>query len=160
MKRRVKRRLQELLGNMPEGYSYSNGYLRVDKEYPINFVLHNTGDRVVEFDGHRVKMNSLRYQTFSRSISCIVCGIEGRYFRLEKHALHADISGNSFHFNLYSVGDTGNEILMTRDHIVPKSKGGKNHISNMQTMCRRCNSKKGASQCKKHPTLELLYIIP
>ena len=33
--------------------------------------------------------------------------------------------------------------LMTRDHILPKSKGGRDHISNMQTMCVDCNKAKG-----------------
>jgi 5-methylcytosine-specific restriction endonuclease McrA len=32
---------------------------------------------------------------------------------------------------------------MTRDHIQPKSKGGPETLENMQTMCTRCNGKKG-----------------
>jgi 5-methylcytosine-specific restriction endonuclease McrA len=49
------------------------------------------------------------------------------------------------HFNLYchKPEEGENMVLMTKDHIVPKSKGGKNHISNMQTMCCHCNSTKG-----------------
>lgn len=32
---------------------------------------------------------------------------------------------------------------MTKDHIIPKSKGGADDISNYQTMCERCNEAKG-----------------
>lgn len=45
--------------------------------------------------------------------------------------------------NLYAVDEAGNEVLMTKDHIVPHSKGGIDDISNYQTMCVRCNQKKG-----------------
>lgn len=33
---------------------------------------------------------------------------------------------------------------LTWDHVVPRSKGGTNEWSNLQCLCRRCNSKKGA----------------
>lgn len=50
----------------------------------------------------------------------------------------------SAHFNLYAEKD-GESRLMTKDHIIPKSKGGKNHLDNLQTMCDHCNSKKGST---------------
>ena len=145
MKRKSQRRLKKLLEeNMPEGHAYFNGYLRVDKKYSIDLVLQNIGEHTLEFDGYPVKMWSLRYQTFRKSLFCAVCGKEGKHFRLEKHALHANIERNSFHFNLYTIDNNGNELLMTKDHIIPKAKGGRNHISNLQTMCTICNRNKGS----------------
>ena len=93
----------------------------------------------VDFDGDLIKGNSQRYQTFfTKGCKCAVCGIEGKYFAKERHP-----SDSVYHLNLYAVDDNGNEILMTKDHIIPRSKGGINDISNYQTMCKLCNEAKG-----------------
>lgn len=34
--------------------------------------------------------------------------------------------------------------LATKDHVVPKSKGGKNHDSNIVLSCKKCNNKKAS----------------
>lgn len=44
------------------------------------------------------------------------------------------------HYDVY----TKDFVLMTVDHIVPKAKGGGEHLNNKQPMCNRHNSKKGA----------------
>lgn len=93
----------------------------------------------VNFDGDMIKGNSQRYQTFfTKGCKCVKCGIEGKYFAKEKH-----LKDRSFHLNLYAIDENGEEVLMTKDHIIPKSKGGANDISNYQTMCERCNKAKG-----------------
>ena len=42
----------------------------------------------------------------------------------------------------------GQEVLFTKDHIVPKSKGGGNQMHNYQTMCTTCNIEKGSNIIK------------
>lgn len=86
-----------------------------------------------EYLWYNVKMSSDRLLVFTQNISCVECWRTWTHFILESH-LENDIP----HFNLYS--DDG--ILMTKDHIIPVSKGWPNTISNYQTMCKICNERK------------------
>jgi 5-methylcytosine-specific restriction endonuclease McrA len=46
---------------------------------------------------------------------------------------------------------------LSKDHIVPKSRGGENSWMNVVTSCRDCNSTKG-SKTLKEAKMELLYL--
>lgn len=113
--------------------------------YSIDFVLSNfitDKKEKIEIDDIKVKTNSQRYILFKeKGIVCVACGIAGKYFALEK-ATSDEQNNEMYHFNLYAV-HKNNEILMTKDHIIPKSKGGKNNVQNYQTMCIKCNEAKG-----------------
>lgn len=89
---------------------------------------------------HQIKVKSLRLQCFKRSMSCVKCGLKGTIISADTFTSKSDRDGT--HFNLYAVSE-GKTRLMTKDHIIPKSRGGKNHLSNLQTMCDQCNNKKG-----------------
>ena len=98
-------------------------------------------------DGHHeeitISMGSDRYQLFAeKGVKCVCCGVEGVFFAIEKHwnTLH-----EKYHLNLYGFDKNGKEIMITKDHIKAVSKGGRNHINNYQTICTKCNLKKGAS---------------
>jgi hypothetical protein len=92
----------------------------------------------VEFDGDLIKITSDRLFVFKQSLVCCECGIIGSFFVKERSQNYGP-----FHMNLYAIDSGGNEILMTKDHIIPKSLGGKNNLSNYRTMCVRCNLEKG-----------------
>jgi 5-methylcytosine-specific restriction endonuclease McrA len=54
-----------------------------------------------------------------------------------------------FRWDVYERDDfkckhCGSKRYLSIDHITPKSKGGKTTLENCQTLCRPCNSKKGA----------------
>ena len=82
-------------------------------------------------------MASDRYKIFSHNRKCVCCGLEGTFMAMEKH--ENDVS---YHFNMYGIKD-GKEILFTKDHIISRTKGGRDDVSNYQTMCKICNEKKG-----------------
>lgn len=83
-----------------------------------------------------VKLLSLRLLLFKRNTTCVSCGRKGSYFSLD-----LPINHRRPHLNLYSEDG----VLMTKDHIIPKSLGGPDKLDNLQTMCVECNSKKGAN---------------
>ena len=95
----------------------------------------------VDIRGDIINGNSQRFQTFfTKGLKCACCGIEGKYFAKEK-----DPNAARYHLNLYAVNEAGEEVLMTKDHIIPWSKGGKDDVSNYQTMCEKCNKNKSNS---------------
>ena len=116
-------------------------YIR-DGIYTIEDVFNIMGQgTIVTPEGHKINTNSKRYILFrQKGTKCVACGIEGQYFAKEKDKHHVD---EVYHFNLYAVKD-GKEILMTQDHIKPKSLKGSNDLSNLQPMCMPCNCAKGS----------------
>lgn len=131
-----------------------------EKRYEINEVFDLVGEEYLLgdtdawkhksnmiIDGFNVRPISLRYKTFyQKGTKCVCCGKEGTHFKL-----CGDATTNRRHFNLFAEDGT----LMTKDHIIPKSKGGTDRVSNMQTMCGPCNKEKGST----FPGLEVEYIV-
>lgn len=96
---------------------------------------------VSNLDGYNLKFSSHRIWTFyEMGIECANCGISGDFFAVEKN--HG--GEERPHLNLYAQTSDG-EILLSKDHIVPKSEGGDDHISNYQTLRKACNEEKGDS---------------
>jgi 5-methylcytosine-specific restriction endonuclease McrA len=58
------------------------------------------------------------------------------------------------HFNLYGE-EHGRLVLMTKDHILARSKGGEDILENYQTMCCVCNNLKGNYDLNLDQVLEL-----
>lgn len=92
-----------------------------------------------------IKMTSDRYRLFKSNSMCVTCGLIGTIMRLE-HSAKGDIV--DLHFNLYGIRN-GRHVMLTKDHIIPKSKGGLDSLSNYQTMCKTCNELKGSKLPEK-----------
>lgn len=98
---------------------------RLDKFKPISALQENP------FCKHK------RLKVFAqKGCTCVSCGVEGTVL-----ARGID-KGGGRHWDVY----TEDFYPLTVDHIVPKSKGGGDELSNLQPMCSRCNTKKGNTQ--------------
>ena len=82
--------------------------------------LHSTGQRLV----------------------CWKCGIEASCFIANKG--QNDTMGPPV-LDLFATDEVGNPILMTRDHIIPKSYGGKNDVANLRVGCGPWNQGRGTA---------------
>ncbi len=103
-----------------------------------NKIKWNCGNRVV-----KIRKNSDRYILFkNKGLKCICCGLEANkaYVEISENDLK---NGNTAHINFYHISN-GDKVLFTKDHIIPKSLGGKDIQENYQVMCFPCNNKKGS----------------
>ena len=102
-----------------------------------------TGAESVVLDGDEVRLTSLKYGMFLQGgVDCVECGLVGMFFAKERDALSRNKVGDYF-LSLYGLTPEGKEILITKDHIHPKSRGGADAVENLQPMCVRCNHGKG-----------------
>jgi hypothetical protein len=94
-------------------------------------------------EGRAVKVNGRRYSVANlksfamHGCKCVRCGREAN------RLLAWEDNGGGMHVDLFHRNGSGKLILMNRDHIIPKSKKGPNTEWNYQTMCIKCNCKKG-----------------
>ena len=141
----------------------TRGGKRIPHKLPVNEILpylklptHDIekNDRYHDFLGVNVLISNMKLGCFLHNgIICAKCGCSGQYFLLERHGNSRGISRKGKHINriihpyrlqLYFVLPGGKEMMMTKDHIIPKSRGGHGEIDNLQTMCHRCNCDKGS----------------
>src|SRR4051812_41921743 len=87
-------------------------------------------EQPLTINGHKIKTGTPTHRTFQKGTDCVKCGIKGSFFAVESVEPHLH-----YHLNLYAIDTEGNEVLMTSDHTIPKSKGGRGHLTNRRPMC-------------------------
>lgn len=108
--------------------------------------------RPAVLDGHKYNPDSSRYILYrEKGLQCAKCKITANVAIFERHK-NSNLSNlkenQKWHWNFYYKSE-GVELMMTRDHILPKSLGGSDKLSNCQPMCESCNRKKGNGQTKE-----------
>lgn len=150
--------LAKILDDQPIGDNYERFNVQLDlvklkkkkspiklAEYPYEEILSllNTNEKSIQFKvkkkTYQVRLSSDRYDLFKKTNVCASCGITGNKFILMSNI--DSIDRNICHLDLYGE-ESGRLVLMTKDHIIPKSKGGKNEESNYQCLCTYCNNLK------------------
>ncbi len=91
------------------------------------------------------KSPRMRLLWMHKNLTCAFCGISASFAALEAHEATMD----SVHLNFYAKDYTGKEVLLTWDHIQPKSLGGTNAMGNSQCLCTICNGLKGNDKTEK-----------
>lgn len=85
------------------------------------------------------KTPKMRLLWLHKNLTCNQCGISASFAALESHKDVAD----GAHLNFYALDYSNNEVMLTWDHVTPKSEGGTNDMKNAQCLCEICNGLKG-----------------
>lgn len=108
------------------------------EKLPLSIIeeTYKANKKKIKIDKYRVKTKDDRYLNFiTNGFKCAKCGAIGEYANLEC----CNRLGN--HLNVYAIKN-GEPLLLTKDHIYPKSKGGLDNIKNYQVLCEECNMNK------------------
>ncbi len=89
---------------------------------------------------------------FARIVVTLVVSLLGAFETRGRHRPHngairraipSDVRWTVFRRDGYHCRFCGSHHDLTIDHIYPVSRGGTNELTNLQTLCRSCNSSKG-----------------
>lgn len=121
-----------------------------------DMVAWSLGEVVAKFHGGVQNDGKLSYiETPS------IIAIKGHGFDPSKHGKVAlsnkTLFGRDRHVCAYCGDHFPNPNTLSRDHIMPKSRGGENTWMNVVTACRSCNNKKD-NKTLKESGMELLYV--
>ena len=120
-----------------------------------HMVVWSLGDTVVRYHGG-IQKDGTRSSLDTTSI----IAIKGTGYTINNRGLvsltNATLFGRDRHVCAY-CGDHTSASNLSRDHVIPVSKGGKDVWMNVVTACLKCNLKKG-NKLLENINMELLYL--
>jgi 5-methylcytosine-specific restriction endonuclease McrA len=107
--------------------SIKDGLKLVDKALGVNELYYN---------GERVRREQKRMRVLkSCELKCSICGAVGTHFLIVKHRNDKKMP--------WSINAYAGDIMLTWDHIIPKSLMGSDDPANARIACEYCNSRRG-----------------
>jgi len=114
--------------------------MRIGTILPVDDVISKivgTSDDTILINNTPIRKTNTLMVFATHGTKCCCCGIEAAYF------LYFENQDKGFlRLMVYRNTRSGNPIFLTKDHIIPKSKGGPNIMMNYQVMCVECNARK------------------
>lgn len=132
--------------------------MRIGTIIPVETMItkvNSTDEKHVIIDGTPVKRSTTLQVLATKGTKCVCCGIEGAYFMYFE-----DHNGGYARLMVYRNDYHGYPCFLTKDHIIPKTRGGPDIMDNYQVMCNTCNNKKGAKIKIKQVPQSLYKYLP
>lgn len=90
----------------------------------------------------QIRMSDTSDVVIRDNYTCIGCNMKAEYIVIAKN-IHSNNPTQKYIPFYYIIDRTTGELKkLTKDHIIPRSLGGSNRMSNYQCMCEVCNNKK------------------
>src|SRR5579872_4438656 len=129
-------------GKKNKGRSLSEEHknkLRMAKlKNPVRYWLGKTNDaRLVGENNHKWKGGYQNHLMHGRKRRVMKLGASGSHTLAQWEELKME-----FGYRCLDCGEVEPEIRLSEEHIIPLTKGGSDDISNIQPLCRGCNSRK------------------
>lgn len=111
--------------------------------YSRDMIAWTTGESIFTFRGGTCRRTGKRSTVDVNSIIAVKRSMPHKYIRRTIPPLtNRELFLRDAHMCMYCGSEFG-EIMLTRDHVVPMSRGGRDRWSNVVTACRHCNTRKG-----------------
>ena len=125
--------------------------------YCRDMVAWTAGDHQFTFHGGVSRMSGVRSEVEVNSIIAVKRSEEHRHIQRSIPPLtNRELFLRDAHLCMY-CGTEFNASYLTRDHVVPLSRGGRDRWSNVVAACRQCNTRKG-NRTPEHAKMPLLAI--